>query len=165
METRLDTRYSADDATAVPWEEVRAVLAEAEVSWLSTVRPDGRPHVTTLLAVWLGEAAYFCTGAQERKGRNLAENPHVVLTTGANRLHGGLDVVLEGDAVRVRDMAKLHRVADAYEAKYGTEWHFTVSDNAAFRNSFGGEALVYEIAPSTVFAFGKGPYSQTRYRF
>jgi hypothetical protein len=121
--------------------------------------------VTTLLAVWLGDAAYFCTGAEERKGRNLAENPHVALTTGGNRLHEGLDVVVEGDAVRVRDVAKLHRVADAYEAKYGTEWRFTVSDNAAFRNSFGGEALVYEVAPVTVFAFGKGPYSQTRYRF
>jgi hypothetical protein len=42
MDTRLDTRYSAEDATAVPWAEARKVLTEAEVSWLTTVRPDGR---------------------------------------------------------------------------------------------------------------------------
>lgn len=164
MDTRLDARYSADDATATPWARTREVLAEAEVSWLTTIRPDGRPHVTTLLAVWVGDAAYFCTGADERKGRNLAENPNVALTTGGNRLHEGLDVVLEGDAVRVRDEAKLHRIAEAYEAKYGDEWRFTVRDGA-FVNSFGGEALVYEIAPVTIFAFAKRPYSQTRYRF
>ncbi|GAB2975672.1 pyridoxamine 5'-phosphate oxidase family protein [Amycolatopsis acidiphila] len=165
METRLDTRYSADDATAIPWAQARKVLTEAEVSWLTTIRPDGRPHVTTLLAVWLDDSAYFCTGAEERKGRNLAENPHVALTTGCNRLHEGLDVVLEGDAVRVRDTAKLRRIAEAYEAKYGSEWRFTVSDDGAFLNTYGDEALVYEIAPVTAFGFGKGLYSQTRWRF
>lgn len=165
METQLDPRYSADDATTTPWAEARKVLTDAEVSWLTTVRPDGRPHVTTLLTVWLDDEAYFCTGAEERKGRNLAENPHVALTTGSNQLHQGLDVVLEGNAVRVRDLAKLHRIAEAYEGKYGSEWRFTVNDNGAFLNTEGGEALVYEVAPVKAFGFGKGTYSQTRWRF
>ncbi|WP_236789033.1 pyridoxamine 5'-phosphate oxidase family protein [Amycolatopsis sp. GM8] len=165
METRLDSRYSAPDAAAIAWPEAAKVLAEAEVSWLSTVRPDGRPHVTSLITVWLDDAAYFGTGAGERKARNLAANPHVTLTTGNNRLHDGLDVVIEGDATRVRDAAKLRRVAEAYEAKYGAEWRFTVNENGTFSNDMGGEALVYEIAPVTVFGFGKGLYSQTRWRF
>ncbi|MFB7546034.1 DUF6191 domain-containing protein [Streptomyces sp. NPDC056154] len=37
---------------------------------MSTVRPDGRPHVTPLIGVWSQSALYFSTGASERKGLN-----------------------------------------------------------------------------------------------
>ena len=98
-------------------------------------------------------------------GKNLARNSHVVITTGCNTLHEGLDVVVEGDAVQVRDDGKLQLVADAYISKYGEEWRFTVRDGA-FLNPEGGEAVVYEVRPKTAFGFGKGePYSQTRWRF
>src|SRR5690606_33461228 len=130
-----------------------------------TVRPDGRPHVTPLLGAWVDEALHICTGPEEQKARNLRGNPHCVLTTGCNALHEGADLVVEGDAVRVTDDAALRRVAEAYEAKYGGEWHFDVRDGA-FHHPDGGEALVYRVAPVTGFRFGKGdPYSQTRYRF
>jgi nitroimidazol reductase NimA-like FMN-containing flavoprotein (pyridoxamine 5'-phosphate oxidase superfamily) len=138
-------------------------VEEAELFWLSTVRPDGRPHVTPLISVWLDDAAYFCTGPTERKAKNLAQNPKCVLTTGCNLLDKGLDVVIEGEAERVSEDAKLTRVADAYESKYGSSWHFDVRDGV-FRGE-GGEALVFEIAPTTIFGFGKGEYSQTRWRF
>ena len=42
----------------------------------------GRPHVTPLLAIWLDSALCFCTGASERKAKNLALNPHCIRTTG-----------------------------------------------------------------------------------
>ena len=51
--TQLDTRFSSDNASAVPWQEGSAILDTAEIYWLSTVRPDGRPHVTPLIAIWL----------------------------------------------------------------------------------------------------------------
>jgi hypothetical protein len=159
----LDARYSADHASPTGWADARARLAVAEVYWLSTVRPDGRPHVTPLLCVWLDDALYFCTGPDERKARNLAANPHCVLTTGSSALSEGLDLVVEGDAVNVSDEAALRRIADAYEAKYGADWHFDVRDGAFYGD--GGRALVYEVAPSTAFGFGKGEYSQTRWRF
>lgn len=161
--TELDGRYSADGATATPWAEARAQLETAPVYWLSTVRPDGRPHVTPLLSLWLDDAMYFCTGAGERKAKNLARNAQCVLTTGCNALNEGLDVVVEGDAARVTDEATLRRVADGYASKYGPAWHFTVRDGAFHGD--GGEALVYAVAPTTVFGFGKGAFSQTRYRF
>src|SRR5437868_14584196 len=111
--TELDARYSSQDATPTAWAEAIAQLKQAEVYWLSTVRPDGRPHVTTLLSVWLDGALYFCTGASERKAKNLAHNSQVVITTGCNVLEG-LDVVVEGKAVQLSDEAKLQRLADMY---------------------------------------------------
>jgi pyridoxine/pyridoxamine 5'-phosphate oxidase len=161
--TKLDARFSSPEASATDWTEGRERVEAAELFWLSTVRPDGRPHVTPLIAVWLDGAAYFCTGADERKAKNLAQNPHCILTTGCNQLHEGLDVVIEGDAERVGDDTKLERVAAAYESKYGAEWHFEVSDGAFHHE--GGEALVFEVAPATAFGFRKGEYSQTRWRF
>ena len=47
----LDSQFSSDEATPIPWAEGRERLEGAEVYWISTVRPDGRPHVTPLLSV------------------------------------------------------------------------------------------------------------------
>jgi nitroimidazol reductase NimA-like FMN-containing flavoprotein (pyridoxamine 5'-phosphate oxidase superfamily) len=161
----LDPAFSSDDATPTQWTEGRGHLEQAELYWLSTVRPDGRPHVTPLVAVWLDGALYFCTGAEERKAKNLAHNTHCVITTGCNTIDEGLDLVVEGDAVRVSDDATLQRVADTYDSKYGPPFHFTVRDGG-FLNDEGGAALVYEVSPMTAFGFGKGEsFSQTRWRF
>ena len=42
--------FSEPDATPTPWAEGLEVLRAADTYWLSTVRPDGRPHVTPLIA-------------------------------------------------------------------------------------------------------------------
>lgn len=160
--TELQPQFSSDDATETPWTEARERLHYAEVYWLSTVRPDGRPHVTPLIAVWLDSALYFCTGPSERKAKNLEQNPHCVITTGCNSLSEGLDLVVEGEAVQVSDEARLQRLADLYATKYS--WPFTVRDGAFYGD--GGRALVFEVSPTTAFGFGKGePFSQTRWRF
>ncbi|WP_413801350.1 pyridoxamine 5'-phosphate oxidase family protein [Streptomyces iranensis] len=162
-QTALDTRFSSPDATAIGWPEGRAGLAAAELYWLSTVRRDGRPHVTPLIAVWLDGALCFCTGPAEQKARNLAHNPRCALTTGAGVLREGLDLVVEGAAEPVRDDATLRRIAAAYVEKYGEEWTFQVRDGAFHHE--GHEALVFRVAPATAFGFRKGEYGQTRWRF
>jgi len=146
---------SSPDAVSPTWTEASEHLEQAEIYWISTVRPDGRPHVTPLLALWLDGALYFTIGgSSERKARNLAQNPQCILTTGCNSL-SGLDLVVEGEAERVEEDALLQRLADRYEAKYGSAWRFTV-----------GDVLVYKVAPATVFGFGKGASpSQIRWRF
>jgi general stress protein 26 len=169
----LDARFSSAGATATEWAQARDRFDRAEVYWISTVRPDGRPHVTPLIAVWLDGSAYFCTGPDERKARNLAQNPHCILTTGSNAMGEGLDVVIEGEAVRVTDEATLRRLADAWVAKYGEVWRFAVRDGAfahqgehVTHKEVTGVAYVFEVAPSKAFAFGRGEeYSQTRWRF
>jgi hypothetical protein len=162
--TELDERYSDPAAEAVSWEAARAELAAAETFWISTVRPDGRPHVTPLLAVWLDEALHVCTGPGERKALNLASNPHCVLTTGYNAYDEGLDLVVEGQAVQVKDEPTLRRLAEAWVAKYGEDWRFDVRDDA-FWHDAGGRALVFAVRPTTAFGFAKGIYGQTRWRF
>src|SRR5262245_3961591 len=102
-ETELDPRFSEPDASATSWTAVRQMIDEAELFWISTVRPDGRPHVTPLPAVWCDSALYFCTGAEEQKGVNLARNPQCALTTGNNEWKSGLDVGVEGAARVERD--------------------------------------------------------------
>jgi hypothetical protein len=83
------------------------------------------------------------------------------MTTGTNTWARGLDIVLDGEVVRVTDAARLQQIADTYEAKYGSDRHFDVKDDGF--DGGGGPAFVFEIRPSTVFAFAKNPHSQTRF--
>jgi hypothetical protein len=162
----LDARFSSPRASPTPWVEAEGELERAGVYWLTTVRADGRPHVTTLIGVWMDGAMHVCTGPAEQKA--LAHNPHCIVTTGSNTYDHGLDVVVEGDAVRVTDDHRLRATAAAYVAKYGEEWRFDVRDGAFVPASEpqAEPAVVFAVAPAKVLAFGKGePFSQTRYRF
>jgi general stress protein 26 len=168
----LDPGFSDPNATPTPWAEATQLLEAAQTYWLTTVRPDGRPHVTTLFGFWTDGAFYFCTGPDERKAQNLKQNSHCIVTTGSNSF-SGLDVVLEGDAVRVVDDGKLQRLVKVWIAKYadapdpglGETWRFFVRD-AAFAGPAGNFAHVFEVQPETAFGFTKGASSgQTRWRF
>lgn len=162
MHAHFDSRYSDPDTAAPPWDAVERLLIDAELYWLATLRPGGSPHVTPLIGLWHAGAAYVCTGAEEQKARNLAVDPHATLVTGRNALHGGIDVVVEAVAVRVDDDGGLRTLADGLRAKYGDEWSFGVGDGA-FTHADGGRAIVFELTPSAVYAFEKGPYTHTRY--
>jgi general stress protein 26 len=116
--TELDTRFSHEDAVATAWEETRRALEDAELFWISTVRADGRPHVTPLVAVWLDDAIYFATGPGEQKAVNLRTNQNVILTTGCNEWERGLDVVVEGKAVQVTD----HDLLECLAGVWATKW-------------------------------------------
>src|SRR3954451_15236204 len=118
----LDARFSGEDASATPWATVVRAIEEAEIFWLSTVRADGRPHVTPLPAMWLDGALHFCTGAEEQKARNIERNAHCVLTTGTDRFRTGFDVVVEGDAVRATDEDLLRRLAEMWQDRLGWPW-------------------------------------------
>jgi hypothetical protein len=161
--TELDAPYSSPDAEPTEWERTRAMLEQAAIFWLSTVRADGRPHVTPVIAVWSAGALHFTTGPDEQKAKNLSAHAGVAVTTGCNRWEG-LDAVLEGEAVRVTDEARLGELAAAFEAKYGEEWHFDVADGA-FQHDH-GSAVVYTAAPVKIYAYDRDePGGATRYRF
>lgn len=161
--TTFDTRFSDPAAGPLAWEETFALLREAELYWLSTVRADGRPHVTPLIGVWHGDGLCIVTGAEEQKARNLARNSAVAVTTGHNTWANGADVVLEGRAVRVSGTAELTTVAEAFLAKYGEAWRFELHGEGF--GSPEGQAWVFRVLPERVLAFAKDPHGQTAYRF
>jgi general stress protein 26 len=163
--SELDQRFSDAGASATPWVEVRQALESAETSWVTTVRSDGRPHVTPLVTVWLNDALYFCTGPTEQKAVNLRANQNVVLTTGCNTWNEGLDVVVEGTAERVTDQEKLARLAQAWRTKWDGRWHFEVGDGVFQHEGGTGEAFVFEVVPTKILSFAKETFAATRHKF
>jgi general stress protein 26 len=164
--TTIDPRYSDPDAVATPWEQTHRALETAELFWLSTVRANGRPHVTPIVAVWLDGTLHFCTGVTQQKAINLRGNPHVTLTTGCNTWEEGLDVVVEGDAVRITDDTMLRRLASAWATKWDGRFQFLVRDGCFYHQDEHGTPLgeavfVFEVNPIKVFAFTQGSTSGT----
>ena len=159
--TKLDTRYSAPDGVVTPWEETRRVLETAELFWLSTVRTDGRPHVTPLPAVWHDDALHFSTAYTSQKA--------VILTTGCNQWTEGLDVVVEGDAVRITDQDVLERLALVWATKWDGGWKFLVRDGCFYiydeHEVLSDAIFVFSVKPTKVFAFARGHISHTRHQF
>ena len=163
--TTLDERFSDPAAAATGWDQTRQALEEAELFWITTVRMGGQPHMTPLVAVWADGALHFCTGADEQKAINLRSNPHVILSTGCNGWDRGLDVMVEGDAVRVTDEATLRRLAEAWTAKWDGRWHYQVRDGAFRHPDADAPVLVFAVAPAKILAFAKGSFSHTRHLF
>jgi hypothetical protein len=74
-------------------------------------------------------------------------------------------VIVEGEAERVNDEARLGELASAWRGKWDGSWEFEpVADG--FRHS-DGEAIahVFAVRPTKVLAFGKGGFSHTRHKF
>ena len=162
--TTIDSRFSDPDAVATAWDETRRLLETAELFWMVTVRADGRPHVTPLVAVWLDGALHFCTGETEQKAVNLRKNPHVLLAAGSMHWNAGIDLVVEGDAVQVTDEDQLKRLSSAWTSKWDGRWQYEVRDGA-----LQGEEVtipVFSVTPSRVYAFAEGPvFGKTRHQF
>ena len=162
----LDPRFSQPEASPTPWAEGRSVLVDAMTYWFSTVRADGRPHVTPISAVWVDEAIHMTTGDGEQKRQNMATNPNVVLTTGCNGF-SGLDVIVEARAVEVTDTESLGAVSEAFVEKYGDIFLFNVGDgHLRLPEDPASIVRCYRLEARKAFGFAKGdPFSQTRWRF
>lgn len=158
--------FSTPGASATPWEATEWALRRVQKFQLCTVRRDGRPHVTPLLAAWAMGAMWFTTGENEQKARNLDANQRCALTTGTDTLTG-TDHVIEGTASLVTDEATRAAAATAFEEAYG--WQLTREDGTwyglgdAIRT---GTVQLYRVEPDRAFAFTTGnESSQTRYRW
>jgi nitroimidazol reductase NimA-like FMN-containing flavoprotein (pyridoxamine 5'-phosphate oxidase superfamily) len=156
------------DLDAIPWsvalEALESVQPEQRTPFLATTRPDGRPHVAGIGALWDGGKAYFVSGATTRKSRNLAHNPSCSLALTLK----GIDLVIEGKAVKVTDEATLQRLAKHY-ADQG--WPARVEDGA-FTYDYSAPSAgpppwdLYELSPLTVYGVRTvEPGGATRWRF
>lgn len=108
------------------------------------------------------------TGATQQKAINLRSNPHVVLTTGCNHWDRGLDVVVEGEAVRVSDDELLRDLAGVWATRWDGTFQFVARDGY-FRHAQDEElppVVVLSVTPTQVLAFGRGARaSHTTHRF
>jgi Pyridoxamine 5'-phosphate oxidase len=164
------------DLAPLDWEDVRQALhgdltqapgtggPDHHTFWLSTIDPDGRPHVTAVGAFWREDHYYFCGGPRSRKIRNIERDPRC---TFAVALHG-YDATLDGSAVRVTDDARLHTLAEVF-ATGG--WAPTVADGG-FAHEFSAPSAgpppwyVYEFTPERVVALHtKEPGGATMWTF
>jgi nitroimidazol reductase NimA-like FMN-containing flavoprotein (pyridoxamine 5'-phosphate oxidase superfamily) len=153
-------------ATPTSWATAWGHLEGASATyWLATVRSNGVPHVMPVLAVWVDGRLFLCAGKGTRKAKNLALNARCVVTVEAEPI----DLVVEGEAAKVRDAATLRRVADAYASTY--DWHVTVRDGG-FHDTEGAPTAgpppydVYEVMPTVAFGFGTDEtFVPTRWRF
>jgi hypothetical protein len=130
------------------WGEQR--LKKSHNYWISTARPDGSPHLMVIWGLWLDGAFLFSTGAQSRKGKNLAHSPQCVIGTE----HAEQAVVVEGEARLVRDSKTLKRFAALYQKKY--DWDMSDLSEP-----------VYMVRPRVGFGLYEKNFmgSATRWRF
>jgi general stress protein 26 len=161
--TTLDPRYSQPGATATPWDATRAALEAAELAWLVTLRPDGRPHATPLVPVWLEDCMYFATGAAEQKGKNLRADDRVLLQVGGLDWERGLDIAVEGRASLERDPAVLARLVAEWRRRWDGSWDYELKGDRLHHR--GSEVLTYSVRPQRVLAFAEGKFAHTLHRF
>jgi hypothetical protein len=153
----------------IPWSRAEGQLETASGGmdahfFLSTLRPDGRPHVAGVGALWVDGKFYVVSGPGTRKSRNLAERADCVISVNLP----DLDLVVEGTARRVTDEPTLERLAERYRA-HG--WPATVADGA-FTGPYSASSAgpppwdLYEFTPRTAFGVATAdPQGATRWRF
>jgi PPOX class probable F420-dependent enzyme len=70
------------ETTSLAATRIRRFLEQEPVVWLSTVRPDGRPHLVPIWFWWDGRALLVFSKPDAQKVRNLRANPSVMLALG-----------------------------------------------------------------------------------
>lgn len=129
----------------LPWDWAVERLENAIHYWISTTRPDGRPHAAPVWAVWVDGMIVFESGPHSRRARNIAANPAAVV-----HLESGDDIVIvEGitEAISRPDPGLESRLLDAFSSKYGARYDYQY-DPANWRD--GG---LYVVRPRKVLAW------------
>ncbi|WP_226005144.1 pyridoxamine 5'-phosphate oxidase family protein [Natrinema salinisoli] len=148
---QTEASYGIPDRTdeMLPWAFVTERMRDAQSYWVTTIRPDGSPHVRPTWGVWV-DGTFHCGGGERTRWvRNLSTNPEIVVhTESATEV-----VVLEGQAERIdNETAEPEQIGEldaAYEDKYDTP-HGTP---------------FFAVRPATIFAWSDFPTDATRWVF
>jgi uncharacterized pyridoxamine 5'-phosphate oxidase family protein len=97
----------------LPWSWAEQQLKKSREYFVTTVRPDGSPHVMIVWGLWIDNVFYFSTGKQSVKAKNLAKNPKCVIATG----RADAAVIVEGEAESIKIPPELN-FFKTYEKKY-----------------------------------------------
>lgn len=119
-------------------------FAQAECSWLSSVRPDGRAHSAPIWHVWYRGRAYVVAQSTAVKTVNILENPNVVIT----HPDPVSPVIIEGWGTPAPALQS--RLQPLFESKYN--WNISTDPDYD---------TVIEITPTKLIAWGD--YGQGRW--
>jgi PPOX class probable F420-dependent enzyme len=137
------------------WSEAVHRLNDSHNYWLATTRPDGRPHVMPVWAVWLDDALWFSSSLGSRKIRNLQARPECTMTTESAKF----PVIVDGVAAIVTDLDARRQFLAATNVKYDA--NLDIDFLAPDRNA------TVRIAPTRAFALEEERFtaSPTRWDF
>lgn len=100
---------------SLAWEWASERLTKSHNYLITTVRPDGRPHIMVVWGIWLDNAYYFSTGATTRKAKNLAANANCVVCNEDVEEA----VIVEGKARQLAVLEIPKPAFKLYKKKYG----------------------------------------------
>ena len=143
-----------DGSSLISWAWVDKMLSKARNYWISTTRPDGRPHAVPVWGVWREGAFFFGTGKRSQKERNLKNNPWLVV-----HLESDDEVIIiEGRVERVADPDLFANIAEVYSAKY--DW----SPLDGLEGDL-PEDPYYRLKPEIAFAWSEAEFPETATRY
>src|SRR3954447_23737038 len=123
--------YDPDAATTA--RRVLPMLADEQVVWLSTVRPDGTPHLVPTWFLWDGDALVVWSKPNAVKVRNLRANPRLMVAVGDP--HADFNVGLIEAAAALAEPATI-AIPEAFFAKYAVELAAANLDPDTFRATY-----------------------------
>jgi uncharacterized pyridoxamine 5'-phosphate oxidase family protein len=139
----------------LPWKWAEDRLKKSRQYWIATTRPDGRPHVMVVWALWMNGRIYFSTGAETVKARNIAKNPRCTMCSE----DAAEAVIVEGVVETERNVETIRKFVPSYERKY------------KFRLGEMGENLIalkdplFCLRPLVVFGFWEKKFSTSATRW
>lgn len=147
--TSLDPRSSEPTATATPWAETERAIATAELCWITTVRADGRPHVTPLTAARTWSSRARPSGSPTRPPWSGSRRRGAGRGTGAGATRCAAAPSATRSA-RQDDVAATTRVLDRQDGPtilVGRSWGGTVITEAGVHPKVAGLVYVSALAP------------------
>jgi len=108
--------YVDNPVSYVDWNWVATQLTESKHYWLSSVRPNGHPHVVPRWGAFLDNKFYYDGSPETRHARNIIKNPYVTLHLES----GEKAIILEGTSKPAGkpDPEFAKRLAKAISDKY-----------------------------------------------
>ena len=125
---RADAPGMIDPANDLAAARLDGFLHQEPVVWLSTVRPDGTPHLVPTWFWWDGTALVVFSKPDAVKARNLRANPRLMVAVGDPEDDFSVGLI-EAEATCVDDAP----IPDAFFAKYTAELGPGRLDPATFR--------------------------------
>jgi general stress protein 26 len=136
---------NSPDWKALPWEWAAERLIPNKNYWVVTVSAQGAPHALPVWGVWDDDDLrfMFSCAPTARKARNIAANPHVVVTVDST-----VEAIsVEGTAAPITEIGRIDIWIDRYVAKYGNE----VPDGDGLGDFVRSHAM-FEVVPTKAIA-------------